>query len=367
MDYSKFLKQIITLKRIKGASRISKAFNEKYPALSKTEYEEVKSIWKVKLGDSYLPVSQKGFRLFKELEGFDPTYCDETIFPHYLLRSLNPPVHVLGFEHKAMYDQIFPLLPKPKTIFKCVNGILYDHNMHIRSLEECFALAKFFPSVCIKITTFSACGQGVKKVEVEHLSFVDFKNTLEKFGNNYIVQEILKQSSKTSRLSKSSLNTFRISTLFINGKCTICTIINRIGRGCSFVDNGLAGNLVVGVDCEGKFRDYAYDKNYIKYTKTDTGIEFKNLQLDEVRKLVDLVIELHPKYLPQCGFCGWDFALDEQDVWNLIEINLYAPGVEMEQLCPGRTLFGNRTTEVIEWVNNHQPSMMSILTSLAFV
>lgn len=320
----------------------------------------------MKIGNDYLKVYDRGFRIFKALEGFDPTYCDESIFPTYILRSLNLPVHVLGFEHKAMYDQVFAGLKKPKTIFKCVNGVLFDSSMNIISIDKAFQLVKDYTAICVKLTTFSACGQGVRKIDIEGLTFDAFVEEMESFGNNYIAQELLLQSPKMSQLSESSLNTFRVSSLFINGKCSICTILNRIGRGSSFVDNGLAGNYCIGVDVDGKYRDYAYDKEFNKYSKTDTGVEYKDFKIEAISDLVDLVLSAHPKYLPHCGFCGWDFALDDKGDWNLIEVNLYAPGIEIEQICAGRSIFGERTQEVIDYVNSHQPSLLAIMTSLGY-
>ena len=200
--------------------------------------------------------------IYKKLEGFDACYCDETFFPNYILRSLNLPVHVLGFEHKAMYDQIFPELTKPKTIFKCINGVYFDMEMNVSTIENCFELSKQYASVCVKISTFSACGLGVTKLDVKKLQFCEFVGALKEFGDNFIVQEILSQSPKMATLSNTSLNTFRVSSLFINGKCSICTIMNRIGRGNSFIDNGLAGNFCIGVETDGSYRKYAYDKYY---------------------------------------------------------------------------------------------------------
>lgn len=368
--FRQILKTVITNQRMKASGRMTAEEEKKFPSLSKSEWNEVKDIWDIRMDGRRLKLYQKGYRLFKGLcgeENFSPLYCPNILFEPYILRSLNLPVHVLGLERKDMYDTLFPNIPKPKTVFKCIGGIFFDSQMNIISIDDALRLLHNHETVCVKPTFFSACGNGVRCLDCKNLTHEQFTEFFSSYGENYIVQEVLKQSVKTSMLSKKSLNTFRVSTLFINGKCSICTIINRIGREDSFVDNGFAGNYCVGVNEDGTYQPQAYDVKYKTYSQTDTGIRYEGFRLEEIKELVEIVKKTHTRCLPHCGFCGWDFALDTNNEWNLIEVNLYAPGIEMEQICPGKPLFGDRTREVIEYVNNHQPSLLAILTSLGYM
>lgn len=346
---------------------MSKSQRIMFPPLTKNEWNEVKKIWGgVKMDSSTLKIFPKGYQIYKGLEGFDPQYCPSTIFEPYILRGLNLPVHVMGMEHKAILDMIFPGIKQPITVIKRINGTFFDKERNILDIQAAYKYVSSQDALCIKPTAFSAGGNSVKKIVGSALDFRQFEEIVLEYGENFIVQEILHQSPKMSRLSATSLNTFRVSSLFINGKCSICTIICRIGRGDSFVDNGAKGNYIVGVDFDGQFREYAYDFAYDRFSQTDTGIKFGDIKINEIAELVKLVETFHPKYIPNCGFCGWDFALDENNSWNLIEVNLYAPGIEFEQICPGKSLFGERTGEVIEYVNHHQPSLLAIMTSLGY-
>ena len=286
------------------------------------------------------------------------------MFEPYILRALNLPVHVLGFEHKALLDQIFAGVRMIPTICKCINGVIYDKEMNLIDLNRAFELLKDFDSVCVKKTYFSSRGTGVKRLDCRNLTIESLKQFLREFGENFLVQEVLEQYPKLAALSKGSLNTFRISTLYINGVCSVCTIISRIGRGNSFVDNGFAGNIFVGVEESGKYAPVGYDIKSNEYKQTDTGVAFSDFKLEEIKDLVEEVKKLHVKYLPHCGFCGWDFSLDKSGQWTMVEVNLYAPSVDIEQIGPHKPLFGDRTEEVIDYVNKHQPSVLAITTSL---
>lgn len=367
MSYLKTLiRNAITNRRRSSAARMTKEDQKRFAPLTAAEKNEIRSLWKVKSGGVILKNYFSGYRKYKAVTGaFDARYCPNDMFEPYIARALNLPVHVFGFEHKAMLDAVFGGLHKPATVCKCINGVCYDKDMNIIHSDGVFELLKSHEAVCVKKTHFSACGKGVRRLDCNGLTKKALKEFLVEFGDNYLIQEVVKQSSKISRLSKQSLNTFRVSTLFINGQCSVCTIIHRIGRGDSFVDNGLAGNIFVGVDEEGNYSPVAYDTQCRQYTQTDTGVPFKDFKLEEIKNLVAFVKACHVKYLPHCGFCGWDFALDENDQWTLIEVNLYAPGIEIEQIGPHKPLFGERTKEVIDYVNAHQPSLLAITTSLA--
>lgn len=359
------IKKTLTNIRMSRAAKMSRSEKKKFSPLSQEERKLARYLWGgVKLKNVNLKLYDKGYRIYKTLEGFDEKYCPNTIFEPYIVRALNLPVHVLALEHKAFLDVVFNGIKQPKTVLKKINGVFFDKDKNIISLKDAFSIISTHDTVCIKPTAFSAAGNGVKKLDCKGLTISKFEEISKAYGENLIIQEIVKQSPKTAALSSSSLNTFRVSSLFINGKCSVCTIMGRIGRGDSFVDNGAKGNYMVGVDPEGQFRDKAYDWSYQTYKSTDNGIKFSEVKIEEIKDLIKKVEHYHPQYLPNCGFCGWDFALDENNEWNLIEVNLYAPGIEFEQICPGRSLFGERTKEVIDYVNTHQPSLLAITTSL---
>lgn len=72
-----------------------------------------------------------------------------------------------------------------------------------------------------------------------------------------------------------------------------------------------------------------------------------------LRKAIEVIRQSHTR-LPNVHLIGWDIAIDETGEPILIEINISYPGIIYEQLCSG-PLFGERTGEVIEYVNEIDP------------
>ena len=306
------------------------------------------------------------YKVFKELVGFDAKYVPDDIQIPYVIKALNPPAHILALEHKGLYHLVFKGMRLPKVLVVCINGVLFDAAMNV--LSEYDAVKMLKSTRCIlKPTSFSGCGDGIKILTADDISEGQIREYKVSYKGNFIVQELVRQSPSMSKLSKNSLNTFRVSTLFINGRFSVCSVTCRCGMGDSYLDNVAAGNVMVGVQMDGQFMKYAYDSKYGRHTKTDTGVIFSEFKIDAIDKILKFVEEHHQKNLPHCGFVGWDIALDENDDPVMIEVNLYGAGIHFEQLAVEAPLYGDRTNEVIEYVNNHKPSIQSIMTNWSWM
>lgn len=209
----------------------------------------------------------------------------------------------------------------------------------------------------IKPTHDSTQGQNVKCINPQE---VDLEKMLNDYGNDFIIQELVKQSEKTAAFHKDSLNTLRVSTLNINGKVSLCNILFRCGRNGNTVDNGGAGGLMCGVLPDGHFKRTAFDKYYKTYMETESGMKFGDCYISELVDIVTTVLQWHATKLPHLGFAGWDVALNEKNKPVMIEVNLRWPGIQFEQLCTGTPLFGDRTIEVIDYVKGHPLSLLDV-------
>lgn len=334
--------------------------------VDKLSTEELKQVNNVLGGIKKVHKSTSRFyELIKTYGTFSPLCISEDLFNACIVRSLNNPANVVGYEHKGMYNMLFNGLKQPRAYINCINGTFHDWEYNLLSAADIIqVLNNINESVVIKPTVFSNQGKGVKVFDAGKIPSLD--ELCAEYGENFIIQSVLKQSSETKIFSKKSLNSFRVSTLFINGHCSVCTIMFRFAVGDSVVDNCYAGSLFIGVTEDGKLQDYAYDKWYKKHEKSDTGIVFKNHVIKHVDKLVEFAKFNHVHKLPHCGFVGWDLALGEDNEPMLIEVNLFSPGICFEQLAPQQPIFGDRTYEVIEWVQNHKPSLNSVMTSLGY-
>lgn len=288
------------------------------------------------------------YRFYKTFEGFDSGYIELETFVPIVLRTLNPSVFYPAFQYKGLYNSLYERMNQPKTYLKVMNGVWYDGAMNTvnHDVKDIFGSADRF--LLKPIGDFG--GHGVEIVSTGD----DVLAVLDNQKGDFVCQEIVKQSESTRQFSSSSLNTFRITTLFINGRCTAENILFRHGRGDSVVDNGASGGVMVGVSKEGLFRPYGYDRYANRYEESPNGIRYAGCKIDKVKDLVALVEDAHRRYIPVCGMAGWDVALDEADRPVFIEVNLGDPGIRFEQLCSAQPIFADRTPEVIEYVREHK-------------
>lgn len=321
--------------------------------LAPAEYEELCKQWDA----LQLKVNPLFYKVFKTIEGFNSKYLSDDLFYPLIIRCLNPINYALSFEHKGFYSFLFDKLSQPKNYVKNIRGVLYDSEMHVIKKEEAIAyLIDNVDSFIIKPTKNSCMGKNVRMMKVDKES--DLLNLFCEYGNDFVIQEVLQQSQQTAVFNRNSLNTFRVSSLYINGVVTICSVVFRCGQGHSPVDNCGAGGLMVGIDEDGCFREYAYDNKYKRHYSTLDNVVFKGKCIPDVKKIIDIVENYHPKYFPNLGFIGWDFCLDLNDDPILIEVNLEFPGIQLEQLSVGKPIFDERTDEVIDFVNRNREFKM---------
>lgn len=350
----KILEKIIYNYKCKALLRVE-ASNMKaldLPALTASEKNELKELW----GPLGLPIKDLYYRMFKALDAFNAKYVSDEMFLPYILRALNPRSYAITCDYKGMYDSLFATasIKRPVTLVKRIAGVFYDSNNRKMSLEQAVQAFNQLEAVIIKPTSMSCMGRNVRKIKTP-IEQDELTALMAQYGDDFIVQQVVRQSNKTACLNSPSLNTFRVSTLNINGQTSLCTILARCGQGDVVVDNGGAGGIMIGVDAKGHFADYGYDSKYNKMPVTKTGVAFQGYVIEEVEQLVATALELHSSMLPHMGFVGWDFALDENNQPVLIEINTYNPGIQFEQLCPRTPIFGDRTQEVIDYTIKHRP------------
>lgn len=317
-------------------------------SLERLTDEESKAVacrWK---GISELKISDKYYRMFKTLEHFDADFVSDDLFMPFILRRLNEKSAAEAFVHKGLYDILFGnLISRPRTIVNNINGTYYDSNFKPIPFGEVLTKLQGEKSFVIKPTVGSCMGKGVMKIDI---SRINIETLLGQYANNFIVQSVVNQSAFTAQFNVPSLNSFRISTLNINGKVSVCSILFKCGQTSAIVDNGGAGGLMVGVDEKGRFREYGYNNHYEKYYKTKDGVKFAGKTVCSMDKVLEKVCRLHQRCLPSMGFAGWDIALGEDDEPIMIEVNLVWPGIQFEQLGVGKPIFGDRTDEVIDYV-----------------
>ncbi len=165
-------------------------------------------------------------------------------------------------------------------------------------------------------------GKSVTLVDIRDvgLSPEDYFDSIITRGK-HIAEEKVVQSDEMARLNPSSVNTIRCITFFNKGKVQIGPCFLKVGQGSSFVDNGGAGGILVGIDITtGILNTNGYDEFLTEYAMhPDTKTTFMGYQLPEWEAMLELAKELAEK-MPTVRYIGWDLAHTNQG-WVVIEGN----------------------------------------------
>lgn len=294
------------------------------------------------------------YETVKLLDKFDINYIQDTLYFSYILRQLNPLEHSKTFSDKSFYNFYFKQINRPFEPVRLINGQWYDSEN--RCVSEGVALdilLNYNKEIIVKPTGQTGRGRGIEFCDKYDGTIL--KSLVSRFGDNFVVQEIVSQSVKTSIFNPTSLNCFRITTLLLNGSFSILSRCLKTGAKNSKIDNiGVKdeGGIIVGINADGKFHEYGITKEGKKTRQSSCGVLFEGYYLPEEIGKIDLFVqELHER-IPFCAIVGWDICLDKSDNPLLIEVNLLEPGILYEQLCTG-PIFGERTEEVFDYVTRN--------------
>ena len=285
-------------------------------------------------------------RIFKKIHGFSPYYLGPCWY-NEIRDKMNPSKQLLALENKALCDVYFPQMSFPEVYVRSLNGSFFDIDMNYISKEEAIKLLMEKNRFVIKPSICTNQGFGVKKV-----SMVSNRNELdvifESEGKDFIAQEVLRQAPELERLNPTSLNCFRVTTMFMNNKFGFSTCL-KVGKKGAERDNWNTGYWVKVTD-DGKCSKYGYDYNMDSVEKTDNGIMFENLVMPEYHKMISHLESMHRKYFPNCGVIGWDVTIDKDYDVRIIEYNISDPGTNIEQFVCG-DFFRPFRNEMLDYLN----------------
>ena len=177
--------------------------------------------------------------------------------------------------------------------------------------------------IFVKKQVYESCGKSIEKIDIRTCG-KSIKELFEDFlsQEKVILEELVHQGEATAIFNSSSVNTIRCITF--NTKCGIITpyCFMKIGRAGSFVDNGGAGGILVGIDEKSGITNSAGidELRNIYDFHPDSGISFRGHQLPEWDKLLSICKEM-AAMIPSVPFIGWDLAYTDKNEWVIIEGN----------------------------------------------
>lgn len=175
----------------------------------------------------------------------------------------------------------------------------------------------------VKKKACASRGSGVELVRFEELG-ISVKEYFEKLlkSGQYLIEERIEQGNETACLNRSSVNTVRCVTFHTVQGIVIRHCFMKAGRSGSFVDNGGAGGILVGIDNEtGVLNTDGYDEFNTKYeVHPDSKMKLKGFQIPEWDRLKTICTEL-AQGMPSVKYIGWDMAYSTKG-WVLVEGNM---------------------------------------------
>ena len=270
-------------------------------------------------------------------------YVDEFFAKHYACKFV---------DDKNLYDLLLYDVPQPKTIARCINGVLMSKEYHPISQEDFFKLCDVNGEVIVKQSVDSEGGKGVEF----YRSTVDDKEKLLSNLNkkNFVVQEVVKQHPELAKVHPESINTVRIMTLFFDNEVHILSTVVRMGLGGSKVDNASSGGIVCGVDEDGKLKKRAFDTKANQYDTHPSGVHFESVVIPNYLECKQLCKKLATRFTQFSHLISWDFSIGVDGEPILIEVNLSYGQIDFHQMCNG-PVFGSMTEKVIQYIFDNNP------------
>lgn len=282
---------------------------------------------------------------------------DSRFIPNDVYASIEGAMNELRYspfvQHKCNLRYFVDPEHRPPTLLYRQGGEWYDAaDREIDSVRAVETLAEQTEFV-VKIACGSGGGKGVAKVTLTDVPDrrAYLTELLAGYGSDLIVQQVVRQHPSLARFSEGSVNTIRLLSLRLNGKCTVLSSFLRMGASGSFVDNLANGGVLVGIRDDGTLREWGITKAYRKVDRSPSGVLFRGEAIEEFARIRSFAEEGHGAF-PHCRLIGWDITLDERRRPVVIEINLDSAEIEAHQIFNG-PVFGERTGEVIDYVRRH--------------
>lgn len=305
---------------------------------------------------------------------FDNLYNikDSRIVPGILMKNMIIPYfNKIGkqniYTDKNMYDRLIDAGNSvPKTYIKRVRCSYYDgDNRPLKKSEVEKVIIENVSEAIIKPSTTND-GAGINKLIIkdEQIFLKDKSLTIEhledKYGSDFLIQEVIKQHPIMGTPHPSSVNTLRMVTLRWKGEIHNLVTFARFGSGGSVNDNAGTGGVCVGVNDDGTFLDYAIDEHpRIHFKHPTTNYRFADMpkipNFDEYKLFVQ---QLH-KQIIHHDYVSWDIAVGIDGKPIFLEAN-FMGATWLYQLASKKPIFGDLTEEIIkhvtrEYIKSNKP------------
>ena len=319
---------------------------------SRDEQKQFDDYWKSAIGRK---IPSMWHKLYQASSGkFSVNYMPEYLYTTKIEPRMNDLLYSSVVEDKNFVELLSynSKCVVPETIVVCSNGRFYNSNRRIIDKKEAINLILKNKNMIFKPATGSSSGKGIKTFH--QLDYNNVESVILEYGKDFIVQKIIAQHSRFSKLNPSSVNTIRITTYILDEKIYHMPLCLRIGREGSSVDNIHAGGLVIGVNDDGELLPEGYQLGYGNCTKKyrkhpDTNVIFEKYRLPYIKDIIETAYMLHGRYL-HVGIISWDFAINDKNEVVFIEANIRGQSVWICQMIHGKGAFEEQTKDILKLI-----------------
>lgn len=298
-------------------------------------------------------LSYNELEVYKFFNGFDPRYLGHNLYLPLVARRLNDYHYTKFFEDKGLFGRLSSEIVAPTCLVRCIDGEYYNNDLGQISESEAKRICQDYNGdIIVKPSRNSSGGKKVIKLTSEQRTNGWLEQISENYGCDWTVQKCIKQHESLAAFNLESVNTFRITSLYLNGKASICSSVLRFGTSGSVVDNCGSGGRIIGVHEDGTLYKYAINKQAECFNEAN-GKKFTEISLPYIPTVYEHILRSHIQDFSLCKFIGWDVCIDHEGRPIVIEINSSQPGIFYEQICTG-PIFGDRTEEVIDYVSGKE-------------
>ncbi|MBU0577918.1 hypothetical protein KKF04_00840 [Patescibacteria group bacterium] len=340
----------LRIRRWRGGIKKYKAHDEALFKPINPEIEKKHIKYWSKLYKNVNPSYLRMYSNFSDIH--DYRYVPDDIFTAIIDRILNNVDYALFEINKNYYERYLDKSLFPKTFLRKDFGQFLDENYNFISKEEAENIFNNIKRDFICKATRgrkAKCGRSIKLFKYEDERKMNFNDLDNIYGDNYIIQEHVKQNAFFAQFNPSSFNNIRIVTYrsVKDNKIHVLKTVLKIGRIHQVADNSTLGGLCNNISPDGKLSDFSI-LNLKKYDKhPDSKIEFKNKIIPHFQKILDVSKKAAAKIICQ-RYIGFDVGLDANNEVKIIEINTVGTSGSYVQL-QGGPLFGEFTDEVLNY------------------
>ena len=307
------------------------------------------------------------YKFFHHYMGDNENIVPGDISQNFIEPILTPQEFQPFYNDKNSFGVIIPKEMMPKTYLRSVNGVIYDgdyNNIDKSKFNDLFAdetkiivkPSRDMGGHGISLFSRNSKDEAFTDNEGNKLS-IDF--LVQRYKNNFLVQECLKQSPFMAQFNPTSVNTIRLGVYrdVKTGELRIMDGVLRIGGKGAVVDNITSGGSSAPIDVtNGKLGKYTCDISRVKRSiYNDINFADNEFIIPNWNKVRTLVLEV-AKRMPHMSLFANDVALDEHNEPKLIEVNTTNFTYTIYQVN-GKPFYREYTDDVIQHCYKHQKKL----------